>query len=119
MNEIQRNRWENMVVSEVLSAMVADDVLRDALIFKGARVLNMHLGDDRQSLDVDSNFTAEFAVGHPDLEKRRCWAEEHLGRAVRNHFENQNPVRFRLENINVQKDPNIVCLLYTSDAADE
>ena len=108
MNEIQRDRWENMVVSEVLSAMVADDVLRDALIFKGARVLNMHLGDDRQSLDVDSNFTAEFAVGHPDLETRRCWAEEHLGRAVRNHFENQNPVRFRLENINVQKDPNIV-----------
>ncbi|MCX8492765.1 MAG: nucleotidyl transferase AbiEii/AbiGii toxin family protein [Chthoniobacterales bacterium] len=106
MNKIERNRWVNTVVGEVLSAMVSDEVLRDALIFKGARVLNMHLGDDRQSLDVDSNFTAEFAEGHPDLDARRSWTEEHLGRAVRNNFENQNPVRFTLESMKVQRDPN-------------
>ena len=106
MDQTQRNQWVNEVVAEVFSAMVADEVLRNALIFKGARVLNMHLGDDRQSLDVDSNFTAEFAAGHRDLETRRRWAEENLERAVRQYFENQNPVRFRLENIRVKRDPN-------------
>jgi hypothetical protein len=106
MNEIHRNRWVNTVIVEVLSAMVSDEVLSEALIFKGARVLSLHLGDDRQSLDVDSNFTAEFAEGHPDLDARRSWAEEHLGRAIRNNFENQNPVRFTLESIKVQRDPN-------------
>jgi len=106
MDQTQRNQWVNEVVGEVFSAMAADEVIREALIFKGARVLNMHLGDDRQSLDVDSNFTAEFAQGHPDLEARRLWAEENLTRAVQNYFENQNPVRFRLDTIKVKRDPN-------------
>jgi len=106
MDQTQRNQWVNEVVGEVFSAMAADEVIREALIFKGARVLNMYLGDDRQSLDVDSNFTAEFAQGHPDLELRRLWAEENLKRAVQNYFENQNPVRFRLDTIKVKRDPN-------------
>ncbi len=60
MNKVQSEKWKNDLVGEVFKAVVAHEALKNALVFKGARVLNIHLGTERQSLDIDSNFLAEF-----------------------------------------------------------
>lgn len=94
-----------MLVGEVFKAMVAHEALRNALIFKGAWVLNLHLGTERQSLDIDSNFVAEFVDEHPDPDARKSWLESHIESAVRNYFESQDPVRFQLQSVKVKKNP--------------
>src|SRR5690349_5569233 len=99
MNSQQRARWQNDVVGEVLKAMVAHKPLRDALYFKGARILHLHLGIDRQSLDIDSNFSADFVHKHPDLDGRKSWLENQIAPALRNYFESQEPVRFTVQNV--------------------
>lgn len=105
MNKVQSERWKNQLVGEVFKAMVAHEALKNALIFKGARILNIHLGTERQSLDIDSNFLAEFVNKHPDLDVRKSWLEKHIEPAVRNYFESQEPVRFQLQGIKVKKSP--------------
>jgi len=94
-----------MLVGEVFRAMVAHESLRNALIFKGAWVLNLHLGTERQSLDIDSNFVAEFVDEHPDLDARKSWLESQIEPAVRNYFESQDPVRFHLQSVKVKRNP--------------
>jgi len=43
MNRADRNSWTNEVLDEVLLAVIASQPLREALIFKGARILNLHI----------------------------------------------------------------------------
>jgi len=43
MNEVQRNQWIDEVIQQVLAAIAHANELRDALIFKGAWILNAHL----------------------------------------------------------------------------
>jgi len=105
MNKVLSERWKNQLVGEVFKAMVAHEALKNALIFKGARILNIHLGTERQSLDIDSNFLAEFVDEHPDMDVRKSWLENHIATAVRNYFESQEPVRFQLQGIKVKKSP--------------
>jgi hypothetical protein len=105
MNKVLSEKWKNQLVGEVFKAMVSHEALKNALIFKGARILNIHLGTERQSLDIDSNFLAEFVDEHPDLNVRKSWLENHIEPAVRNYFENQDPVRFQLQSIKVKKSP--------------
>jgi len=106
MNPSQAARWQNLVVGEVFKAIVANGPMRDALIFKGARVLNLRLGTDRQSLDIDSNFATQFVREHPDLDSRKNWIESHITPALRNFFESQNPVRYILQKVDVQQKPS-------------
>jgi len=105
MDKVQSDRWRNQLVGEVFKAMVAHESLKNALIFKGAWILNIHLGTERQSLDIDSNFLAEFVDKHPDLDGRKNWLERHIEPAVRNYFESQEPVRFQLQGVKVKKSP--------------
>ena len=105
MNPQQAAQWQNLVVGEVFKAIVTHEPLRDALVFKGARILNLHLGKDRQSLDIDSNFAAEFVNSNPDLGTQKSWLENHITVALRNYFESQNPVRFILQTVNVKQSP--------------
>ena len=57
MNEEDRKSWKSALLDAVLVASSKSDELRGLLVFKGARILNLRLGDEsRQSLDIDSNF---------------------------------------------------------------
>ena len=94
MNRARRDQWINQVLDEVFVAVVASEPLRNALIFKGARILNLHLGDSRQSLDIESNMAPELVASTPDLAAQADFLEEHVPPALRRHFERQNPVKF-------------------------
>lgn len=105
MNRESQERWINAILNEVFLAVIAWEPLRDALIFKGARILNLHLGDSRQSLDIDSNIAPELVASTPDLGAQQNFLEEHIPPALRRHFERQNPVKFKLGRVIVSRKP--------------
>ncbi len=105
MNRETQQRWMNEVLNEVFLAVIASEPLWSALIFKGARILNLHLGDGRESLDLDSNVAPELVASVPDLESQAKFLEEHLAPALRRHFEHQNPVTFELVSVKVDRQP--------------
>ena len=77
MNPSQQQQWRNAVLDEVLSAFAAYPELHDVLIFKGARILNLLLGNaGRQSLDLDSNLTVEFTQQIKDLERQKEYLDK-------------------------------------------
>lgn len=105
MNRESRERWIQQVLDEVFLAVIAWEPLRNALIFKGARILNLHLGDSRQSLDLDSNLAPELVAATPDPGAQANFLEEHIPPALRRHFESQNPVKFQPGRIKVVRQP--------------
>lgn len=66
-----RAQWTNEVLDEVFLAVIAAEPLRKALIFKGARILNLHLGDSRESLDIDSNAAPGWSPPSPAWRRKR------------------------------------------------
>ncbi len=100
-----RDHWINEILNEVFLAVIASEPLRNALIFKGARILNLHLGDSRQSLDIDSNMASELVASTPDPGARANFLEEQISPALRRHFERQNPVKFKAGRVNVARQP--------------
>lgn len=105
MNELQRNQWIDKVIQQVLAAIAHAHELRDALIFKGAWILNAHLKDSRHSGDIDANAATDWAAATPDLENQRNFFEKTIHRTVDRYFERQNPVRFKVTNTRVEKKP--------------
>ena len=105
MNPESRDQWINEILNEVFLAVIAWEPLRNALIFKGARILNLHLGDSRQSLDIDSNIAPELVASTPDLGAQAAFLEQQIAPALRRHFERQNPVKYRLGRVNVDRQP--------------
>jgi hypothetical protein len=105
MNQNDGERWKSQVLDEVFIALAASEPLDEALVFKGARVLNVRLGMGRQSLDLDSNLTTPFVQKYPDRETQRVFLEQEITRAVRRHFERQQPVRYELAALKVQTYP--------------
>jgi hypothetical protein len=98
-------QWINEVLNEVFLAVIATEPLRKALIFKGARILNLHLGDSRESLDIDSNVAPELVASFPSLEAQAKFFEEQLSAALRRYFDRQVPVRFQLVAVRVERRP--------------
>lgn len=105
MNQRDGEHWKSRILDEIFIALAASEPLDEALVFKGARVLNARLGGGRQSLDLDSNLDNSFVEKYPDRESQRVFLEEEIGRAVRRHFERQEPVLYELAAIKVQTDP--------------
>ncbi len=105
MNSESRDDWINEVLNEVFIAVITSEPLRNALIFKGARILNRHVGNSRQSLDLDSNMAPELVASTPDLGARASFLEEHIPPALRRHFERQDPVTFTLGRVTVDRKP--------------
>ena len=105
MNQKDGERWKSQVLDEIFVALAASEQLDEALVFKGARVLNIRLGIGRQSLDLDSNLTAPFVQRYPDREAQRVFLEQEITRAVRRHFERQEPVRYELIAVKVGTYP--------------
>jgi hypothetical protein len=105
MDTESRERWINEVLNEVFLAVIAWEPLRNSLIFKGARILSLHLGVARESLDIDSNIAPELVASTPDLAAQAGFLEAQVPPALRRRFESQNPVRFRLDRVTVERSP--------------
>ena len=105
MNQSQRDQWVKDVLREVLTAMMHDPALREALVFKGAWILNLHLGESRHSMDIDAAAEPAWVQAMGSREQQEAFLKEHLPRAVSRHFERQDPVRFTLEDAKVQRKP--------------
>ena len=63
----QIGRWKSDARGEVFAAIAAAEPFRAALIFNGARVLNLRLDLERRSLDLDRRLATEFARESTDL----------------------------------------------------
>jgi hypothetical protein len=105
MNRESRAQWINAALDDVFLAVIAWEPLRDALIFKGARVLNLYLGESRQSLDIDSNIAPELAMANPNVDAQASFLEQQLPQALRRYFEHQNPVKYKLVGVKVGRNP--------------
>ena len=101
MNRESQEKWINSVLNEVFQAVIEWEPLRNALIFKGARILNLHLGDSRQSLDIDSNIAPELAMTNPNVDAQANFLEQQLPLALRRYFERQTPVKYKLVRVKV------------------
>jgi hypothetical protein len=106
MTPSQHTQWKNELLGEILRAVARHESLRDSLVFKGARILNLYLRTQRQSLDIDANLRVEFQRQMPDHRAQVDWFEAQLTAAIRNHFENQEPVRYEVKSVKVVKSPS-------------
>jgi Nucleotidyl transferase AbiEii toxin, Type IV TA system len=102
MNPQDSDRWKSEVLDEIFAALAADEELVNCLVFKGARVLNAILSGGRQSLDLDSNLLQQFVERFPDREAQKNFLERHIKAAITRHFERRQPVKFKLNAINVR-----------------
>lgn len=89
----------------MFEALAASAELEAALVFKGARVLNLRLGGGRQSLDIDSNLRPGFVERYPDRAEQRAVLEREMTRTIRRHFDRQTPVRYQLTDLRVNHHP--------------
>lgn len=106
MNKENQNRWKNEVLDHVLAAIAAHTSLSQNIIFKGARILNLRLGNtSRQSLDIDSNLDINCALRKESNEKIKTYLHTEMQAALRRFFNKQNPVRYMLTDINVVMRP--------------
>ena len=59
----------------------------------------------RKSLDIDTNLDQRFADTHPGRSAQRDYLSREVARALRNHFGQQDPVRFDLLDVRVEPKP--------------
>jgi hypothetical protein len=107
MNKTEQNQWKNKVLEFALEAFARHEPLRSVLVFKGARILNMRLGDVslRQSFDLDSNLDLEYAENHPQKEDRLTFLKNQSEVALRKHISRQDPAHFKLNSVTVEMNP--------------
>lgn len=105
MDSEQQDQWIDEVIRQVLAAMAHASELREAIVFKGAWILNAHLKDERHSLDIDANAACEWASANPLLEDQRVFFEKTIQRVVGRYFEKQSPIRFTVTGTKVEKKP--------------
>ena len=98
----QFERWKSDALGEIFAAIAASESLRAALIFKGARVLNLRLDLERQSLDLDSSLTTEFALEITDLKAQADFLQSALGTAFERYFSGQRVVRYTVERVTLR-----------------
>ncbi len=107
MNILEQQRWKNQALEFVLAAFATHEPLRTALIFKGARILNLRLGGtvSRESFDLDSNLDIGVADEHPDKQERRNFLNDESSLAIKRHILRQDPARFSLRSVNTEISP--------------
>ena len=106
MNPFQHNQWKDAILAEILRAISRHESLKNVLVFKGARILSIHLGSGRKSLDIDANLPMEFQREEIDHAQQAKWFQTQLSTALRNHFEDQEPVRYELIEVEIEKRPS-------------
>jgi hypothetical protein len=56
-------------------------------------------------MDIDANLQLEFQQQHPDRDDQAAWFTDQFARALRQHFEAQEPVRYELSSVKIEKRP--------------
>ena len=65
MDKTTQDKWLDESLSVLLEAFAKDQVIRDILVFKGARILKYYIGaGGRFSKDIDSSLSFEFVSIH-------------------------------------------------------
>jgi hypothetical protein len=107
MNESEQRRWKNQVLEFALAAFAAHEPLRSALIFKGARILNLRLdgSPSRESFDLDSNLDIHCVTEHPGTAERRDFLERESELALKRCIARQDPARFSFKSVKVVVNP--------------
>lgn len=106
MNPKEQNRWKNELLELVLVAFAIHAPLRNMLVFKGARILNLLLGETlRESLDIDSNLDLGFTAVHSELVDQKEYLRRETERALSLFFSRQEPVRYALRSVSVEMKP--------------
>lgn len=107
MNPNDQSRWKNQILEFALAAFAAHEPLRSALIFKGARILNLRLGDAaaRESFDLDSNLDVHCATAHPAKAEQRNFLARESELALRRHIARQAPARFAFKSLRTMMNP--------------
>lgn len=107
MNEAQQKRWKLDAINYVLVALSRNENIRDLLIFKGAIILNLLLETTRMSHDLDSNLAVEFTNRFPKRKDQKKFLYEKIEQALTNYFEDQNPVRYEINQLRIEANPKI------------
>jgi len=107
MNPNDQRRWRNQVLEFALAAFAAHEPLRAALVFKGARILNLRLGDtpSRESFDLDSNLDIHCASEHPGKKEQRDFLDRESALALKRHIARQDPARFSFKSVKTELSP--------------
>jgi hypothetical protein len=105
MNLDDSNKWKVSVLVHILLALASSKELREALVYKGALILNRRLGTDRMSLDIDSNLAQNFALAFPQKGQQKAFLENALKSSISKYFNRHDPVRFELSSIKIQPSP--------------
>jgi hypothetical protein len=105
-NKGQQNRWKCEVLDMILMAFADHPPLHDILIFKGARILNLRLGEEsRQSMDIDSNISVGFASAHSEPADQQAYLKKECEAALNPFFQKQDPVRYELRSVRSEMKP--------------
>lgn len=97
--------WQCHALDRVLLALAHSDALRPALIFKGARILNLHLGElRRQSNDIDCNVALATFQQHDDLDSLAAWLQSELAAALTSGLQRDSQ-RFALQAVHLRRRP--------------
>lgn len=107
MNEAQQKQWKFVVINHVLIALSRNENIRNCLIFKGAIILNHLIETTRVSLDLDSNLDVEFTYRFPKRKDQKKFLHEKIQQALTNYFENQNPVRYEINQLGIEVNQKI------------
>lgn len=106
MSPDQRDAWIRDALDMAFDALALWAPLRDALVYKGGRVLAIRLGgEQRASYDLDSNLLLSFTKKHPGREQQAAVLKELFSDALRAHMESQDPVRYSLDEVRVRHTP--------------
>jgi hypothetical protein len=98
-NVSEQQRWREDLLEAFAAAIGNDRTLIDAFVFKGARVLALHVpSHSRASLDLD-------AAVRPGHEWTQVTLEAALTGALRRRFVNEDPRRFELVALTVEPRP--------------
>lgn len=101
MNRDQQAAWLNENATEILKAISLSDTLRELLIFKGARILNLRLnGEGRQSLDLDANLAMGVSINSFSTKETTPFnVGDTFRKELEHYFDNQPIRRYRLESV--------------------
>jgi Nucleotidyl transferase AbiEii toxin, Type IV TA system len=93
------DKWQLAVLDDIFKALASSRALSQQLIYKGARVLRLHLREDlRASFDIDTSLASIAAnAAMAGDEKSREQIRMLVHRAIDDYFEGQDPVRYKLD----------------------
>lgn len=101
-----QENWKREALDMAFEALASCPRLKEQLVFKGARVLAVHFGGGhRASFDLDANLLMDFILRDRDRNEQSTWLQEMIHEALTTYTESQDPVRYKVESVQVKHNP--------------